>query len=144
MSGLVLKLAAGERVVINGALLENGDKPSSLRVADNNARVLRCRDALKPDQVNTPVKQVYYAIQLLITGDLDEENVLPAILTECDKLEDVFQTIDPKLIRVLRSMLDKGNYYSALCHLRQVLELEAELLAHGRNSASIGLQARVA
>ena len=90
------------------------------------------------------MQQVYYAIQLLITGDLDEENVLPAILTECDKLEDVFQTIDPKLIRVLRSMLDKGNYYSALCHLRQVLELEAELLAHGRNSAGIGLQARVA
>ena len=43
MSGLILKLAAGEKVVINGALLENGDKPSSLRIADANARVLRCR-----------------------------------------------------------------------------------------------------
>ena len=130
MSGLVLKLAAGERVVVNGALLENGDKPSSLRVADANARVLRCRDAIKPLDVDTPVKQVYYAIQLVITGDLEEENVVPAILKECDALEDAFSTINPRLITVLRSMVERGNYYSALCHLRQVIELEAQLLNH--------------
>ena len=86
MSGLILKLAAGEKVVINGALLENGDKPSSLRIADANARVLRCRDALKPEEVDTPVKQVYYAIQLLITGDLEDDRVLPALFREIEHL----------------------------------------------------------
>lgn len=131
MSGLVLKLAAGERVVINGATLENGDKPSSLRVTDGNARVLRCRDALRPEDVNTPVKRVYYAIQLLITGDLDEDNVIPALKKECQTLEDVFATIDSGLIPILHKMLDRGNYYSALCHLKQVLAIEAELLHHG-------------
>lgn len=131
MSGLVLKLAAGERVVINGATLENGDKPSSLRVTDGNARVLRCRDALRPEEVNTPVKRVYYAIQLLITGDLVEGNVIPALKKECQSLEDVFATIDSGLIPILQKMLDRGNYYSALCHLKQVLAIEAELLHHG-------------
>ncbi|MEQ8557462.1 MAG: flagellar biosynthesis repressor FlbT [Henriciella sp.] len=131
MSGLVLKLAPGERVVINGATLENGDKASSLRVTDGDARVLRCRDALRPDEVNTPVKQVYYAIQLLITGDLEEENVLEALGKECDALEDVFATIDPRMIPVLRNMIDRGNYYSALCHLKHIVSLEAELLRHG-------------
>lgn len=144
MSGLVLKLAAGERVVVNGALLENGDKPSSLRVADTNARVLRCRDALRPEEVDTPVKQVYYAIQLLITGDLEEEAVIPAILKECDALEDVFRTIDPNLIRVLRSMIDRSNYYSALCHLRQVMDLETELLNHSRLRAQYNEELKVA
>ena len=131
MSGLVLKLAAGERVVINGALLENGDKPSSLRVADGNARVLRCRDAIRPEEVNTPVKQVYYAIQLLITGDLSEDNVLPALRKELEALEDVFSTIDKSLIAQLKNMVERGNYYSALCHLKQVVSIEAELLTHG-------------
>ena len=144
MSGLVLKLAAGERVVVNGALLENGDKPSSIRVADVNARVLRCRDALKPDEVDTPVKQIYFAIQLLITGDLDEDRTLPAIRKECDQLADVFETIDPRLIRVLRNMIDRGNYYSALCHLRGVLAIEDELLKHGRQRQDHELQAKVA
>lgn len=133
MSGLVLKLAPGERVLVNGALLENGDKPSSIRVVDVDARVLRCRDALKPDEVDTPAKKLYYAIQLLITGDLYEKNVLSAILEECDRMADVFQTIDDSLMVVLRSMLERGNYYSALCHLRNVIAIEAELLKHAEN-----------
>ena len=132
MSGLILKLAAGEKVVINGALLENGDKPSSLRIADSSARVLRCRDALKPDEVDTPVKQVYYAIQLIITGDVDEDRILPAVFEEIDRLEDVFAGIDNDAVRLLREMLRKGNHYSALCHMRNMLELEAELFRHAR------------
>ena len=72
MSGLVLKIAPGERFIINGATLENGDKPARIRVVEGDARVLRLRDAMRPEEVNTPVKRVYYAIQLLITGDLKE------------------------------------------------------------------------
>ena len=132
MSGLILKLAAGEKVVINGALLENGDKPSSLRIADANARVLRCRDALKPEEVDTPVKQVYYAIQLLITGDLEDDRVLPALFREIEHLEEVFRAIDPEAIPQLREMLRRGNHYSALCHMRNLVELEAELFRHAR------------
>lgn len=129
MSGLVLKIAPGERFIINGATLENGDKPTRIRVVEGDARVLRLRDAMRPEEVNTPVKRVYYAIQLLITGDLKEADALPAIDSECCQLLDVFRTVDPQLIPVLRSMLSRGNYYSALCHLRQVLALEEKLLA---------------
>ena len=63
MSGLVLKIAPGERFIVNGALLENGDKPARIRIADGNVRVLRCRDALRPEEVDTPVKRIYFAIQ---------------------------------------------------------------------------------
>lgn len=127
MSGLVLKLAANERFVVNGGVLENGDKPSRLRVSDN-VRVLRLRDALRPEQVDTPVRQIYYAIQLLITGDLEEAATLPAIDRECLKLAEAFDIVDAELIPTLRQMVARGNYYSALCHLRQLMTLEAELL----------------
>ncbi|OYW87119.1 MAG: flagellar biosynthesis repressor FlbT, partial [Hyphomonas sp. 32-62-5] len=56
MSGLVLKIAPGERFIINGATLENGDKPARIRVVEGDARVLRVRDAMHPSEVNTPVK----------------------------------------------------------------------------------------
>ncbi|HAO36610.1 MULTISPECIES: flagellar biosynthesis repressor FlbT [unclassified Hyphomonas] len=144
MSGLVLKLAAGERFVVNGAMLENGDKPSTVRVVDDNARILRCRDALKPQDVDTPTKRVYYAIQLIITGDLQEDDVLPAILDECERLEDVFESIDRKLLSVLRSMLDRGNFYSALCHLRNIIAIEAELLKVASLKTQFTEQAQVA
>ncbi|MFN7054792.1 flagellar biosynthesis repressor FlbT [Hyphomonas sp.] len=128
MSGLVLKIAPGERFIVNGALLENGDKPARIRVAEGDARVLRLRDALHPDDVNTPVKRVYYAIQLLITGDLDEVEGVPSIDAQCRQLLEVFSPINPDLIPTLRAMLARGNYYSALCHLRQVLTIESELI----------------
>ncbi len=127
MSGLVLKLAAHERFVVNGGVLENGDKPSRIRISDN-VRVLRLRDALRPDQVDTPVSQVYYAIQLLITGDLEEAATLPAIHRECRALAEVFDPISAELIPTLEEMISRGNYYSALCHLRQIMVMESELL----------------
>ncbi|HPE46793.1 MAG TPA: flagellar biosynthesis repressor FlbT [Hyphomonas sp.] len=130
MSGLVLKIAPGERFIVNGATLENGDRPSRIRIVDGNARVLRCRDALRPEEANTPVKRIYYAIQLLITGDLQEEPTVPAIDAECARLLDVFRVFDPDLIPTLRSMVGRGNYYSALCHLRQLLEIEEQLFKH--------------
>lgn len=128
MSGLVLKIAPGERFIVNGAMLENGDKPARIRVAEGDARVLRCRDALHPDEVKTPVQRVYYAIQLLITGDVNEVEALPSIDAQCRQLLEVFSSIDASLIPTLLAMLARGNYYSALCHLRQILLIEAELL----------------
>ena len=125
-------------------MLENGDKPSTVRVVDDNARILRCRDALKPQDVDTPTKRVYYAIQLIITGDLQEDDVLPAILDECERLEDVFESIDRKLLSVLRSMLDRGNFYSALCHLRNIIAIEAELLKVASLKTQFTEQAQVA
>lgn len=142
MSGLVLKIAPGERFIVNGAMLENGDKPARIRITESNVRVLRCRDALRPEEVNTPVKRIYFAIQLLITGDLKETDALPAIDAECCALLDIFRPLNPDLIPTLRSMLSRGNHYSALCHLRQILALEEQLLA--RRPASPAIESRVA
>jgi len=142
MPGLVLKIAPGERFIVNGALLENGDKPARIRISDGNVRVLRCRDALRPEEVDTPVKRIYFAIQLLITGDLDVAEAVPAIDAECAALLDIFRPIDAELIPTLRSMLNRGNHYSALCHLREILTIEAGLLT--RSPLAGGQPAKVA
>jgi flagellar protein FlbT len=128
MSGLMLKLAPGERFIINGTMLENGDKPGRIRVPGPDVMVLRCRDALKPDEVDTPVKQVYYAIQLLITKDLEEEDTLPAIYRACTDLKAAFQPLKPEFVPTLCEMIRRGNYYSALCYLKPIIELESQLL----------------
>lgn len=127
--GLVLSLAPGERVLVNGVMLENGDRPSSLRIADPDARVLRCRDALRPEEVTSPARRVYFAIQLFISGDLDPARAMDALLRECDDLAIAFEPVNRSWIRVLTDMLRKGNFYSALCHLKPILRIESELLA---------------
>jgi flagellar biosynthesis repressor protein FlbT len=79
---------------------------------------------------------------LLITGDLDVVDTVPAIDAECVALLDIFRPFDAELIPTLRSMLTRGNHYSALCHLRQIMAIEAQLL--GRHATPGDLPAKVA
>ena len=71
MSGLVLKLGPHERVLINGAVIENGEKRSRLAIMTPHANILRLRDAIHPEEVNTPVRRVCYISQLVLSGDAD-------------------------------------------------------------------------
>ena len=54
MSGLVLKLGPRERIMINGVVIENGDRRARLNVLTPGANVLRLRDAIHPEEANTP------------------------------------------------------------------------------------------
>lgn len=128
MSGLMLKLAPSERFYINGTVLENGDKPGGIRVPGPDVMVLRSRDALKPSDVNTPVKRVYYTVQLLITRDLDPEETLPALEEACSDLANAFAPADRDMIPVLQELIRRGSYYSALCYLKRIIKLESQLL----------------
>ncbi|NQY13050.1 MAG: flagellar biosynthesis repressor FlbT [Henriciella sp.] len=135
MSGLMLKLAPEERFYINGTVLVNGDKPGGIRVPGPDVMVLRHRDALKPHEVTTPVKRVYFTIQLLITRDLDEAETLPKLERDLAALAEAFAPADPDLIPVLQEMIRRRSYFSALCYLKQIVKLEAELLGEESNTA---------
>ena len=135
MSGLMLKLAPEERFYVNGTVFENGETAGGFRVSGPDVRVLRHRDALQQNEVRTPVTQVYYTIQLLITGDLDEEEILPALEDACADLNNAFAPADPDLIPVLQEMIRRRSYFSALCYLKQIVKLEAELLGEESNTA---------
>lgn len=65
MSGLILKLSPKERVLVNGAVIENGDRRSRLAIMTPDAHILRLRDAIHPNDAKTPVRRVCYAVQLL-------------------------------------------------------------------------------
>lgn len=58
MSGLVLKLSPKERVLINGVVVENGDRRSRLAIMTPEANILRLRDAIHPEEAKTPVRRV--------------------------------------------------------------------------------------
>ena len=60
MSGLVLKLAPKERLLVNGAVIENGERRCRINIVTPNANILRLKDAIHPDDANTPVKRACY------------------------------------------------------------------------------------
>lgn len=70
MSGLILKLRPHEELMINGVVVENGDRKTRLRVKTEGAHILRLRDALKPEQATTPLERAYYIAQMAVGGML--------------------------------------------------------------------------
>lgn len=130
MTGLVLKLSPGERVLINGAVIENGDRRSRLAIVTPNAHILRLRDAIHPEQANTPVRRACYIAQLVLSGDVAPERALPQLLRGIEQLSQVLVDQDSRvqLARATQAVLT-GGYYNALKALRTLLPREARLLA---------------
>ncbi|WP_111734722.1 flagellar biosynthesis repressor FlbT [Roseovarius amoyensis] len=131
MSGLVLKLGPRERVLINGAVLENGGRRSRVSIVTSNANVLRLRDAIHPEQANTPVRRACYATQLVLSGDLKPEDAHLQLLRRIEELSQVFTDPDSRatLARASGALL-QGNHYQSLKSLRALLPREDRLLAH--------------
>lgn len=130
MSGLVLKLAPKERVLVNGAVIENGDRRSKLAVLSPNANILRLRDAIHPGQVNTPVRRVCYIAQLVLSGDAEPDEVRHQLLRGIEQLSQALIDADSRaqLTLATAAILD-AQYYQALKALRTLLPREARLLA---------------
>lgn len=130
MSGLVLKLAPRERVLVNGAVIENGDKRSRLAILTPNAHILRLRDAIHPGEVNTPVRRVCYIAQLVLSGDVASGEARHQIIRGIEQLSQVFTDHDSRsqLTAATEAVLDE-QFYQAMKSLRSLLPREARLLA---------------
>ncbi|MEM7722218.1 MAG: flagellar biosynthesis repressor FlbT [Pseudomonadota bacterium] len=130
MSGLVLKLGPKERVLINGAVIENGDRRSRLSIMTPNANILRLRDAIHPEEVTTPVRRVCYIAQLVLSGDVEMPDAKAQILRGMEQLSQVFTDPDSRaqLARATDCMVS-GDTYQALKALRSLLPREDRLLA---------------
>jgi flagellar protein FlbT len=129
MSGLVLKLGPKERILVNGAVIENGDRRSKLNIVTPNANILRLRDAIHPEEIDTPVKRVCYTLQLVLSGDAKPEEACPQILKSLEQLGQVFKDGESQI--TLNSTVRFTNelqFYPALRSLRGLLERERSIL----------------
>jgi len=79
MPGLILKLRPYEELMINGVVVENGDKKTFIRVKTEGAHILRLRDAICAEDATTPIKRAYFAAQCAVSGQLPGEEAAVAI-----------------------------------------------------------------
>lgn len=129
MTGLVLKLGPRERVLINGAVIENGDRRSRLNVVTPNANILRLRDAIHPQEANTPVRRVCYIAQLVLSGDAAPDEAKPQLMRGIEQLSQVLVDHDSRaqLTAATEAVCD-DRFYQALKALRNLLPREERLL----------------
>lgn len=132
MSGLILKLSPKERILINGAVIENGDRRSRLAIMTPDAHILRLRDAIHPEDAKTPVRRVCYAVQLVLSGDADKDDARRQLLRSIEELSQVFVDHDSrKHLDAASHALVANDHYRCLKALRTLLPREERLLSAG-------------
>ena len=130
MSGLVLKLSPKERLLINGAVIENGDRRCRLSIVTPDANILRLRDAIHPEEANTPVRRVCYAVQLILSGDTDPAEERQPMLRRIEELSQILTDPDSRtLLTDATQAVLGGEYYKCLKALRALLPREDRLLS---------------
>lgn len=134
MSGLVLKLSPKERVLINGAVIENGDRRSRLSIMSPDANILRLKDAIHPEDANTPVRRLCFSIQLVLSGDHQPKTCHVGLLGQIEQLSQVFKDADSRaMLTDASAAIMEENHYRALKSIRSLLPRENRLLAMRQN-----------
>ncbi len=131
--GLVIRLRPHEKFLVNGVVLENGEKRAKLRVKSNDANLLRLRDALHPSEATTPVKRLYYVAQLIVTGDVNPENGAPELISGLNSLYEALPgRASRDIIERAQKHFSEKEYYQVMRSLRALFPYEEKLLLIAR------------
>lgn len=125
---LKIQLKPKERVIINGAVIEGHPESRTEIVVLNNASVMRQKHILQESEANTPVKRLYFALQMLY---IDEENRGNYAESFAKFHKDLTDTLSLPTIRdsltLIQGCVDDGKYYDAMKICRDLIKVEAEL-----------------
>jgi flagellar protein FlbT len=135
---LKLSLKPGEKFVLNGAVVQNGDRRAAL-LLQNKASVLRVKDIMQPEDATTPARRIYFPVMMMYLDEAAASRFYdefagrladfmgaiqnPAVLTEC--------------VGLSRHVMTR-EYYKALMLCRKLIEYEDERLANVAAGVSAG------
>jgi flagellar protein FlbT len=121
---LKLSLKPGERFVLNGAVVQNGDRRGVL-VLQNKASVLREKDIMQAEEVTSPARRIYFPVMMMY---LDEDNAAGYYEEFARRLSEfmgVIRNADTlaDCVTVSKHVLER-EYYKALMGCRKLIEYE--------------------
>lgn len=128
---LKLSLKPGERFVLNGAVVQNGDKRGVL-ILQNKASVLREKDILQPEDANTPARRIYFPVMMMY---LDESEAAKFYDEFAQRLTEFMGAVSNPAVLADCVAASKHvmarEYYKALLATRKLIDYEDERLGHG-------------
>ena len=118
---LRLGLRSGERIYINGAVLRV-DRRVRLELL-NDATFLLEAHVMKPEEVTSPMRRLYFLIQSVLMDPRLKETLCPAIATSIDLLlKDTGDDITARSLGEVQRALGDGSYFNALKNLRTLMK----------------------
>ena len=139
MTVLKISLRAGEKIFINGAVLRP-DRKVTLEFL-NSVTFLLEQHVLKPEDTNTPLKQMYFMIQTAIMDPKAAEAALEMAKASLRLMRAAFenQEILSELM-IVDDLLTRGRHFESLRVIRRLFPKEESILK-GTPSVSENLPA---
>ena len=133
---LKLSLKPGEKFVLNGAVLANGDKRTSL-VIQNKACVLREKDIMQPEGANTPARRIYFPVMMMYLSPEDTETYYNEFALRMTEFMGAIRNRQAlaACVEISRDVMS-GAYYKALMLCKKLFEFEGERLSYDPQSLS--------
>ncbi len=127
---LKLSLKPGEKFVLNGAVVQNGDRRCSL-VLQNKASVLREKDIMQEESVTTPARHVYFPVMMMYLDEAGADKYYDEFLRRMTEFMSVISNpaILAECVSISKSLMAR-EYYKALMSCRRLIEYEDERLGH--------------
>lgn len=123
---LALDLKHGDKIIINGAVVENSGHNTQILV-HNDAAILRGKEIMIESAASTPASRAYFALQCAYIFPNARENYLRAF----DELLSAYLRAAPSahpIGRDIAEKLTKGSLYSALKACRKLVAHEKKLM----------------
>ena len=124
---LKLSLKPGEKFVLNGAVVQNGDRRGTL-VLQNKASVLREKDIMQQDEVTTPARRVYFPVMMMYLDETAAAKVYDEFALRLGEFMGASRNPEvlADCVAASRHVMAR-EYYKALMAARKLVEYEEGL-----------------
>ena len=135
---LKLSLKPGERFVLNGAVVQNGDRRGVL-VLQNKASVLREKDIMQEEEVNSPARRIYFPVMMMYLDEAGAGRYYDEFVLRLTEFMGVIRNPDvlAECVNISKFCMER-EYYKALMLCRKLIEYEDERLGNVPASVSAG------
>ena len=135
---LKLSLKPGERFVLNGAVVQNGDRRGSL-ILQNKASVLREKDIMQAEDANTPAKRIYFPVMMRYLDEGSADKFYDEFVRRVTEFMSVVKNPDALADCVAASKhVMAREYYKALLAARKIIDYEEQRLGNGLSGVQTG------
>ena len=135
---LKLSLKPGEKFVLNGAVVQNGDRRGVL-ILQNKASVLREKDILQPEDAKSPARRIYLPVMMMYLEPAEASKYYDEFVQRLSEL--MIATQNPQAladcVTISRFRMQR-DYYKALLGCRKLIEYEDMRLGNVPAGVSAG------
>ena len=135
---LRLELKPYERLIINGALIRNGDRRSTFLI-ETQCKFLRESEIITESEADTACKQIHLTLTVIYLAD-DPASGIDLFFQQAAELIRLVPAAAPQIAAIAEAV-EAGTFYPAIKLGRKLVEWESAALAQAAKPAESGAAA---